>query len=89
MVPELLVEIQTKASDRAIREAFVKVKFSDFTRTSCQRATAAPDTGTFLDLLAAAFRRNPNPVRLLGVGVRFQLEREAEPEWSYQPTLGL
>lgn len=89
MIPELLSEIAAKASDRSIREAFVKVKFSDFTRTTCQRASITPDTKTFHELLDAAFRRNPNAVRLIGVGVRFRTESESEEVVPEQITLAL
>jgi len=71
MLPELVSEIREKAADRVIREGFVKVKFSDFARTTCQRATNTPTRETFLELLEQAFVRNPNPVRLIGIGVRF------------------
>lgn len=80
ILPEFLAELAEKASDRRVREAFVKLRFSDFSRTTAQRAVDEPDPAVFSELLAEAFQRNPNPVRLIGAGVRFHIAEESEPE---------
>jgi DNA polymerase IV len=68
---EMLADVRQKAADRRIRNAFVTVKFSDFTRTTKQCVCPEPSTRVFLGLLAEAYRRKPLPVRLLGTGVQF------------------
>jgi DNA polymerase-4 len=71
MVDELLAEIATKAADRRIHKAFVKVKFADFTRTTKECVCETPDLDTYLSLLEVAYARRQQSVRLLGAGVRF------------------
>jgi DNA polymerase-4 len=60
-----------------IRTAFVKLKFHDF-RTTTHEAPQAGEPGiqVFQKLLKEAFERDPNPVRLIGVGVRLEGSRE-------------
>ena len=80
MIDELAEEIATKHADRVIRSLVVKLKFADFQRTTAERAGHALDHGVFEDLLAEGWKRgNGRPVRLLGVGVRFE-----DPEESAQ-----
>jgi DNA polymerase-4 len=71
LVADLDAERRAKAADRAIHKAFVKVKFADFTRTTRECVSANPTRETYQALLAEAHRRSPQPVRLLGSGVRF------------------
>lgn len=68
---ELFEELRQKAPDRKIRKAFVKVKFSDFSRTTKECICDSPEAGVFESLLTEAYRRKNLPVRLLGTGVRF------------------
>jgi DNA polymerase-4 len=61
-----------RARDRPpVHKAFVKVRFSDFSRTTAECISSAPDEEVWLALLDEAHARKPLPVRLLGVGVRF------------------
>lgn len=76
LVDELLEELKTKASDRLIRKAFVKIKYANFTRTTRECVTATPTHAIFETLLAEAYARADQPVRLLGSGVRFVEEIE-------------
>jgi DNA polymerase-4 len=70
-----------RARDRPpVHKAFVKVRFADFSRTTAECVSNAPDEAVWLRLLAEAHGRKPLPVRLLGVGVRFaEDEGEAAP----------
>ncbi|MHB1372965.1 MAG: DNA polymerase IV [Thauera sp.] len=70
-----------RARDRPpVHKAFVKVRFSDFSRTTAECVSSAPDDAVWLRLLAEAHGRKALPVRLLGVGVRFaEDEGEAAP----------
>lgn len=80
LVPQMLAMIEglkedllSKHSDRVIRSLVVKLKFADFERTTAERAGHALDEGVFRELLSEAWKRGRNrPVRLLGVGVRFE-----------------
>ncbi len=61
-----------RARDRPpVHKAFVKVRFSDFSRTTAECVSGAPDDAVWMRLLAEAHGRKALSVRLLGVGVRF------------------
>ena len=77
LVAELDQELRAKALDRTIYKAFVKVKFSDFTRTTRECLSASPTLDVYRALLEQAWQRKPLPVRLLGSGVRFAEEEAA------------
>jgi DNA polymerase-4 len=68
---ELMAEVAGKESTRTITKIFVKLKLSDFTRTTVERAGLLPTLDQFRLLLHEAFARTGKPVRLIGVGVRF------------------
>jgi len=87
LVRELEEELRTKAGDRTIRKAFVKVKFSDFTHTTRECICRQPEPETFFDLLEEARSRKDLPVRLLGSGVRFVAADTASTD--LQPELEL
>ena len=78
LVVELLGDLRTKAPERKIRKCFVKVKFADFRRTTCEGICTDPAMDVFQKLLAAAYKRGSGSVRLLGVGVRFADELEGD-----------
>jgi DNA polymerase-4 len=71
LVAELEQELQAKAADRPIHKAFVKLKFADFTRTTRECVCPSPTRETYQALLAEAYQRSAQPIRLLGSGVRF------------------
>jgi DNA polymerase-4 len=87
LVDELFEELKTKADDRKIRKAVVKVKFADFTRTTKECVSASPDLATYQALLTEARARKQQPIRLLGAGVRFAEENEDEPQANPQQEL--
>ena len=84
LVQELRQELQAKAMDRQIYKAFVKVKFADFTRTTKECISADPTLETYQALLAEAHKRNSQPIRLLGAGVRFIEQVEEYKDTSQQ-----
>jgi DNA polymerase-4 len=84
LVTELEEELRTKVPDRPIHKAFVKVKFADFTRTTRECVQASPVRETYHALLAEAYQRSHQPVRLLGCGVRFAEETFARDNSSQQ-----
>jgi DNA polymerase-4 len=74
-----MADLAQKESTREITKIFVKLKFTDFTRTTAEGSGLAPTLEDFRSLLAEAFARRGKPVRLIGVGVRFA---ETTPENS-------
>lgn len=68
---ELAAELAQKAGERVVTKIFVKLKFSDFTRTTVERAGLPVTLENFRTLLEEGFARTGKSVRLLGVGVRF------------------
>jgi DNA polymerase-4 len=68
---DLMADLAQKESTRNITKIFVKLKFSDFTRTTAERAGLSPELEHFRSLLAESFGRTGKPVRLIGTGVRF------------------
>jgi len=88
LVAELEEELRAKASDRQIHKALVKVKFADFTRTTRECVCPNPTREVYQSLLAEAYERSPQPIRLLGTGVRFA-EEGKKVEESAQQVLSL
>ncbi len=77
MIEGLAEELSMHHADRMIRSLVVKLKFADFERTTAERACHVLETSVFEELLIEAWRRGHNrPVRLLGVGVRFEDPKE-------------
>ena len=64
------------APPRPVHKAVLKIRYADFSRSTVERVTSAPDPALWQGLLAEACARRPQPVRLLGVGVRFAEEAE-------------
>ncbi len=77
MIEGLAEDVASHHADRVIRSLVVKLKFSDFARTTAERAWHALDEAVFEELLGEAWKRGNNrAVRLLGVGVRFEDPKE-------------
>ncbi len=68
---ELLETLQKKAVDRQIAKILVKLKFSDFRRTTAEATSRQPELNGYLKLLHQAWGRSGRSIRLLGLGVRF------------------
>jgi len=68
---ELMAELAQKEPKRAVTKIFLKLKFSDFTRTTVERAGLGVSLESFQALLNEGYARANKPVRLIGVGVRF------------------
>ena len=84
LVAELHEEARTKASNRQIYKAFVKVKFADFTRTTRECVSENPTREIYQSLLVEARQRSPQPIRLLGSGVRFaedKMPQNSSQQW--------
>ncbi|MCG8312378.1 MAG: DNA polymerase IV [Pseudomonadales bacterium] len=59
-----------------IKKSFVKLKFHDFTTTTMECCVEKPGLATYQQLCSDAFKRGNRPVRLLGVGVRFDNQKD-------------
>jgi len=68
---DLLGELQKRQGKHPIDRLFVKLKFSDFSKTSVERSGAKPVLAIYEALLEEGFSRGGQPVRLIGAGVRF------------------
>ncbi|QNM95376.1 DNA polymerase IV [Chitinimonas koreensis] len=55
-------------------KAFVKIRFDDFTHTTAECLSSAPDAEVWSHLLQEGWQRQRKPVRLLGVGFRYEDE---------------
>ena len=76
---ELIDDLRSDAPDRQIAKLVVKLKFSDFQRTTAEKAGRQPELRAYRELLREAWGRSGEPVRLLGLGVRFaEAHRGAE-----------
>ena len=72
LVEELIEDLAAKHTDRAIKEAVVKLKFADFTTTTAQHSAEQVNLSDFETLLEEAWARGEGKhVRLIGAGVRF------------------
>lgn len=70
---EELVTRLEKHGTRPIRNQHVKLKFSDFTVTTMERASMALDKSLFEELMSLAWERGVGKgIRLLGIGVTFR-----------------
>ncbi|MGZ0654154.1 DNA polymerase IV [Coraliomargarita sp. W4R53] len=68
---EMIEDLRKSAADRKIAKLLVKLKFSDFRRTTAEMPSQQPDIDHYHKLLKEAWGRSGEPVRLLGIGVRF------------------
>jgi DNA polymerase IV len=80
-IPELFEDVMSdlkkSGATEQVKSAFIKIRFSDFTRTTVERAGLALTVENFQALLRQGLSRKSLNVRLLGLGVRFH-EPDAE-----------
>ena len=75
-LPELYDSLSkrlAKKSDLGIRSLFMKIKYADFKQTTIERCLPL-DSESYQALLLSALDNNHQPVRLMGLGVRFKEE---------------
>lgn len=76
----LLAELDKKLNSRLnampkkqiIAKQFIKVKYADFKNSSIETVSQRHSFSLYKDLLNDLWSKHPQPIRLLGVGVRFQ-----------------
>ena len=69
---QLLKRLNPQKEPQPISKAFVKIKFSDFTQTTAECCSQDPQPFTFQQLCREAYNRGQKPVRLIGLGLRFE-----------------
>jgi DNA polymerase-4 len=69
-----MVDLKKTGAEEQVKSLFVKIRFSDFTRTTVERAGMPLKIESFLQLLRIGLERKQLGVRLLGLGVRFTEE---------------
>ncbi len=76
-VPALLETLKRRiAKSKAevpVNKLYAKLKFSDFTATTVERTSFGINDDLFYELMEEGFYRRDKAVRLLGLGVRFQV----------------
>lgn len=65
-------------SDRIVKNLHVKIKYFDFKQTTIERQLPF-EVNHFITLLEERWLQDPRPIRLLGVGVKFEETREFIP----------
>lgn len=98
---EMLARLEAhfdEEGEKKLKKFFVKVKFNDFSRTTCEetlrfneyddcRKSLSPER--FFPLLSHCLQRKGNAVRLIGIGVRFVTIDEDSPiQLSLLPLCG-
>ena len=76
-LPKLIDRLSRRLSsisDLKIKNQFIKVKFYDFTQTTVECLSSNIDLKQYEKLFIDGFDRHQKPVRLIGIGVRFQPE---------------
>jgi DNA polymerase-4 len=68
-------ESLSEYTDRTIKNLHVKIKYQDFKQTTIERQMPFSEEN-FVYLLEERWMQDPRPVRLLGVGVKFEDEEE-------------
>lgn len=76
-------------SDREVKGFQVKIKWHDFKQTTIERSGAPIEEETAWDLFLTRWAQEGRPLRLLGVGVRFADENQAEcPQLEFDSLIG-
>ena len=68
---QLQCKIKSLNLETNICKQYVKIKFSNFIQVGMERSSNTVDDELFYDLIEQTVNRNNRPVRLIGLGVRF------------------
>ena len=77
---ELQADLAKMKTPRDIAKIFLKLKYHDFKQASIERSGLEPTLANYHALIEQAFQARPEPVRLLGLGVRFTPPADAFPQ---------
>lgn len=76
LVREILEDLQQRPNGPTVAKIYVKLKFADFSKTSVERTGLDPSRANYTNLLTEGYGRSGQPVRLIGIGVRFTETRD-------------
>jgi DNA polymerase-4 len=83
LVEELKADLENY-DDRVVKGFQVKIKYHDFKQTTIERAGTTADEAIAWELFLQRWSLDPRPIRLLGVGVRFESEEvEESPQLAF------
>lgn len=71
---DLIKRIEESASNLKIKNQYIKIKFSNFKLTTLEIRSQKASLGEYENLLYQVAKREPVPIRLLGLGVHFQTD---------------
>lgn len=71
---QLLQRLQLYASNQAIKSHYIKIKFNDFKLSTAETAHSETTLQNYLNLFRASHSQQTRPIRLLGLGVHFDLK---------------
>ena len=75
-LPDMLQSLKRRVArsgmEIPVNKQFIKLKFSDFSATTVERTSFGIRDDLFRELIEEGFARRDKPVRLMGLGVRFQ-----------------
>ncbi|HEY9101133.1 DNA polymerase IV [Chitinimonas sp.] len=77
LIDDLYARQKRSAEDIRPHKAFIKIRFDDFSHTTAECSYQPGDTQVWARLLAEGWQRQGKPVRLLGVGFRYEEEEKA------------
>lgn len=82
-LPQLFEELKERLENSkeklSVSSLVVKVKFFDFTQTTLERSKyKTPDLDHYTEMLTDAYYRESKPVRLIGLGVKFESTKVAK-----------
>jgi len=70
----LTTRLQSASCNHPIKNQYLKIKFSDFRRASLEVGSSEANLQRYLELFKTFYADKKAPIRLLGVGVRFDSE---------------
>ena len=75
---EKALRLQRECQPLKVKTLFLKMRFSDFETTTAQQAGNVPDLSAYRELCERAHARGGRPVRLLGLGMAFEVGTEVD-----------
>lgn len=80
-LPDLLARLEhrlEKAKHLQISKIFIKIKFNDFSHTTVESNIEKPELKSYEYLFIKGYKRHSKPIRLIGLGVRLQQEKNSK-----------
>jgi DNA polymerase IV len=81
LIFELLEDLERFQGE--VKSCVVKIKYPDFKQTTIEQSAVEPNLEIFKRLFKERWQENPDPIRLLGVGVKFKDPESETPQLSF------